>query len=194
VNTASRTGDLMGSVTYNFNGTMIGVAKSLGNLTDQHSETSLVMSQSFNSFFAEVQLGVVGMRESLFSGWEGQRYQATLGYDAVYASPFVQLEYRPLSNGFSTLDATGVYVGLETDALKVQLPEATVTSRLLAKVGYESSAEKLLGQYALTPNTGAAAFVEWSGGLSLSNGLEFATGLTVGSKDTAFKLNVSFEY
>lgn len=193
LNTASRTGDLAGSVTFNLNGTMFGISQALGNMSDRHSETSLVVSQSVNNFFAEVQFGSVGMRESVLSGWEGQRYQATVGYDAAYVSPFVQLEYRPLSNGISTLDATGVYVGLETDALRMQLPEATLTSRLLAKVGYESTAEKLLGEYALRPNTGAAAFVEWTGGLSLSNGLEVATGLTLGSNNAGVKLNVSFE-
>ena len=193
LNTVARTGDVSGFVTYNLNGTMIGFAQALGNAHDQHSESSLVMSHSFNNFFAEVQMGVVGIRESLFSGWEGQRYQATLGYDAAYASPFVQLEYRPLSNGFNTLDATGVYVGLETDALKVQLPEATFTSRLLTKIGYESSAEKLFGEYSMKANGGASAYVEWSSGLFLSNGLELATGLTLGSKDVGFKMNVSFE-
>lgn len=193
LNAVARTGNVSGFVTVNLNGTMIGFAQALANAHDQHSESSLVMSQSFDNFFAEVQMGVGGIRESLFSGWEGHRYQATLGYDAAYASPFVQLEYRPLSNGFNTLDATGVYVGLETDALKVQLPEATFTSRLLAKIGYESSSEKLFGEYSMKANAGASAYVEWSAGLSVTNGLEFATGFTLGTKDAGFKVNVSFE-
>lgn len=144
------------------------------------------------NFFIEAQAGYVGVREGQFSGWEGQRYQATFGYDAAVVSPFIQVEYRPLSNGFSTLNATGVYVGLESDVMTVELADATVTSSVLAKIGYESSSETMFGQ-SLKPNQSAAAFVEWNAGLKLSQEFEVKSALTLGSKDQSVKLNVAFE-
>lgn len=192
VNTVSRSGNISGSVAYNLNGTVFGLAQALGNVQDQHYETSLIISQSYSNFFIEVQMGVVGMRENLFSGWEGQRYQATLGYDAVLGSPFFQLEYRPLSNGFSTLDATAIYVGLESDVVTVELTDAKFTSSVIAKVGYESTHQAMFGQ-SLKPNQGGAAFVEWNGALTLSSGLELKSVLTLGSNDQSVKLNVTLE-
>ena len=191
--TSSKTADIIGSVTYNMNGTVIGMVQSIGNMVGTHSESSLLVSQSIGNFFIEGQAGFVGVRDGLFSGWEGQRYQATLGYDAAYVSPFVQFEYRPLTNGFTTLDAVGAYVGLESDVLKVQLADAVFTSTVLAKVGYESATETLFTGQSLQSNKGGAAFVEWNGGLKLSSGLEVKSALTLGSKQNTVKLNIAFE-
>lgn len=191
--TSGKTSDVVGSVTYNINGTVLGVIQSYNNTVDLHAETSLLVSQSMGNFFIEGQAGFVGVREGQFSGWEGQRYQATLGYDAAHVSPFIQLEYRPLTNGFSTLDATGVYVGLESDVLKVQMHEGTLTSTVLAKVGYESASETLFTGHSLRSNQGTSAFVEWTGGLKLSNGFEVESALTLGSNDQTAKLNIAFE-
>ncbi|MDP3935807.1 MAG: hypothetical protein Q8Q56_02320, partial [Alphaproteobacteria bacterium] len=193
VNTAGRTADVVGSVTYNINGTVLGVIQSFGNMVDTHSESSLLISQSMGRFFIEGQAGFVGGREELFSGWEGQRYQVILGYDAAYVSPFVQFEYRPLTNRISTLDAIEAYVGLESDVIKVQLADALFTSTVLAKAGYESATETVFSGYSLQANQSAAAFVEWNGGLKLSNGFEVKSFLTLGSKEKTVKLNIAFE-
>jgi hypothetical protein len=190
--TSGKSSDVVGSVTYNLNGTVMGVVQSYNNTVDLHAETSVLLSQSIGNFFIEAQAGYVGVREGQFSGWEGQRYQATFGYDAAVVSPFIQVEYRPLSIGFSTLNATGVYVGLESDVMTVELADATFTSSVLAKVGYESSSETMFGQ-SLKPNQSAAAFVEWNAGLKLSQGFEVKSALTLGSKDQSVKLNVAFE-
>jgi hypothetical protein len=190
--TSGKSSDVVGSVTYNLNGTVMGVVQSYSNTVDLHAETSVLLSQSIGNFFIEAQAGYVGVREGQFSGWEGQRYQATFGCDAAVVSPFIQVEYRPLSNGFSTLNATGVYVGLESDVMTVELVDATFTSSVLAKVGYESTHETMLGQ-SLKPNQSAAAFVEWKAGLKLSQGFEVKSALTLGSKDQSVKLNVAFE-
>jgi hypothetical protein len=193
LNTAGRTTDVVGSVTYNINGTVIGAVQSFGNMVDRHFESSVLVSQSIGNFFIEGQAGFIGVQEGLLSGWEGQRYQVTLGYDTAYVSPFIQLEYRPLSNGFSTLDATGVYMGVESDVLKVQLADAVFTSTVLAKVGYESATETLFTGHSLRANQCGAAFVEWNGGLKLSSGFEVKSALTLGSKDKTVKLNIAFE-
>lgn len=190
--TSGKSSDVVGSVTYNLNGTVVGMVQSYNNTVDLHAETSVLISQSVGNFFIEAQAGYVGVREGQFSGWEGQRYQATFGYDAAAVSPFVQVEYRPLSNGFSTLDATAMYVGLESDVITVELTDAKFTSSVLAKIGYESTHQAMFGQ-SLKPNQGGAAFIEWNGALTLSSGLELKSALTLGSKEQSVKLNVAFE-
>lgn len=193
VNTSSRTTDLIGSATYKVNTAVVGFIQGFGNANTLYSESSLLLSESFNQIFIEGQAGFVKSSEGLLSTWEGARYQLTVGYDAAIISPFIQFNYTPLHGILSNLDSKGISIGFETDILKIQAAEATFSSNVLIKIGYESSTESLLDGKSLKPNQGVSMYLDWTGKLLLSSGLKMETGLTLGPKDKSVKFNIKFE-
>lgn len=193
VNTSSSTTDLIGSATYKLNSAVVGLIQGFGNANILYSESSLLLSKSFNHFFIEGQTGFVKFSDGLLSTWEGSRYQVSVGYDTGIISPFIQFNYTPLHGILSTLDSQGIYIGFETDVLKIQTAEATFSSNVLMKIGYESSTESLLDGKSLKPNQGVSMSVDWTGKLLLSAGLKMETGLTLGPKDKSVKFNINFE-
>jgi hypothetical protein len=195
VNTNNHNANIVGSAAYKLNDTVISFIQSYVNqyVLRSQLESSLLLSQSYKDFFIEGQAGFITSNKDA-GNWCGHRYQLTLGYDAAIASPFAQISYTSLENDRKgTLGATGIYVGLDTDIISLQQSQTTVTSQILMKVGYEVAIETLGSGMLLRPNQGWSAFVEWNGNLKLSDGLNVATSLTLGSSDPLVRISVNFE-
>lgn len=175
-----RESNAVGSLAYNLNGWVAGVVHGyINDMKVNTHESAVMISKSFKGVFVEGQVGDVSGQNKYDHHITGNRYLVTLGCDASVVSPFVQ--YQHLST--EAAESRGLYVGLDTDELSVQTSDATLTSKLLAKVGYESGF-----------NTNVSVYVEWTSGLKLSNGLEISNTLNIGSNDRHLKLNLSYEY
>lgn len=175
-----RESNAVGSLAYNLNGWVVGVVHGyINDMKVNTHESAVMVSKSFKRVFVEGQVGDVSGQNKYDHHITGNRYLVTLGCDASVVSPFVQ--YQHLSA--EAAERRGLYVGLDTDELSVQTSDATLTSKLLAKAGYESGF-----------NTNVSVYVEWTSGLKLRNGLEITNTLNIGSNDQHLKLNLSYEY
>ena len=180
LDTTGKSSDAVGSMAYNLNGWgagfVHGYAKTINQL--ETNESAVMVSKSFKGLFVEGQVGSISGVNRQSQQIAGTRYLVTLGYDSAKVSPFVQYQHLRLVE----VEKKGVYVGLDTDVLSVQTSDATLTSKVLAKVGYEPGFK-----------TNISAYVEWSSALKLSDGVEISHALNLGTNDQAVKLNVSFE-
>lgn len=174
--------DAVGAVAYNFNGWVAGVVHGYVNEKVNMHESAVMISRSFKGFFVEGQMGAVSGANTYGQHIAGSRYLTTLGYDGSRVSPFLQYQHLSQGTEFGEVEKHGVYVGLDTDVLSVQTSDAILTSKILAKIGYEAGFK-----------TNVSAYLEWAGGLKLSNGVEISNTLNIGSGDQQLKLSLSFE-
>jgi hypothetical protein len=200
VSSAKSTEAATGSVAYRLGNTVIGAIQGYANSgagfsTDSRQlETSVVASHSFGSFFVEGQVGSVSANDIHLSDWSGYRSQITLGLDAEFVSPFVQLAHRQLDrSGVFNLSETTGYVGLDAEVAKLAADTYSIDTRLLAKAGYGSknlsSNSKDLGS-----TTGFSGSVEWSSSLNLNSGVTFSSNLALDTlAGSSAAVNVSLD-
>jgi hypothetical protein len=185
VSSAKATEATTGSVAYRLGNTVIGAIQGYANSgagfgTDSRQlETSVVVSQSFGSFFIEGQIGSVSATDVHLSDWSGLRSQVTLGLDTTFVSPFVQLTHRQLDrSGVFDLSETTAYVGLDMDIAKLAADTYSIDTRLLAKAGYGSK-HWVGGSKDFGSTTGFTGSVEWSASLNLNSGVAFSSNLAL---------------
>ncbi|MCP5322506.1 MAG: hypothetical protein H6492_00640 [Candidatus Paracaedibacteraceae bacterium] len=159
-----------GTVAYKIGNTLLGAIHTHANTgvgfgeNGRQTETSVVASHNFGSFFVEGQLGHVSANDVNFKDWSGVRSQLTLGYDFDWGAPFVQAVHRD----FGKTTDTAAYAGVEVNMSEIKGDTYTFTTNGVFKLGYHSDND-LVGM------------LEVRGSLNLNNGISFSSNLTVGT-------------
>jgi hypothetical protein len=144
-------------------------------------ETGVLLSRSFNGMYIEGQASMISGAYRNDTEIKGNRYQFTFGYDSANVSPFLQYQYLTEGTKFGNTALQGVYFGLDTDLISYQIHETNLTSKLLAKAGYEfGSHDKLSG------------YLEWDSSIKFNGGLEFSSTVQIDAKSNVFKLSFSY--
>lgn len=199
VDSAKATEATTGSVAYRLGNTVIGAMQAYANsgegfgLDGRQLETSVIASQSFGNYFAEAQIGSVSAADVHHADWSGVRSLFTVGYDAAFVSPFVQLSHRQLNrDSVVSLNDTAAFVGLDADIAGLAADTYSLNTRLLAKVGYGTYDWNADSRH--LSNTGSVrGSVEWSASLNLNSGVTFSTKLgldTLAGSSAAFNVSL----
>ncbi|MCP5322434.1 MAG: hypothetical protein H6492_00260 [Candidatus Paracaedibacteraceae bacterium] len=200
VDSAKATEATTGSVAYRLGNTVIGAMQSYANsgegfgIDGRQLETSVIASQSFGNYFAEAQIGSVSAADVHHADWSGVRSQFTVGYDAAFVSPFVQLSHRQLNrDSVVSLNDTAAFVGLDADIAGLSADTYSLNTRLLAKVGYGTHDDWNAGSRYLGNAGSVRGSVEWSASLNLNSGVTFSTNLgldTLAGSSAAFNVSL----
>jgi hypothetical protein len=172
VDGAKSTTGTSGTVAYKMGNTVLGIVHAYANagegfeVDSRQTETSIAVSQSIGNVFIEGQLGYIGTHEVHSADMTGNRYQLSVGFDTETVSPFVQVAYRD----FGKQSDAAAYVGAELNIDSLKTEAYVLDMNLNAKAGVNSKTE-------------FTASLEWSGSLSLNNGISFKTDLTLGTTE-----------
>jgi hypothetical protein len=166
---ASWMGKINGIVSYKIKNTVVGTVFDIQNKAHlKQTEASILLSHSYHNIFLEGQLG------SVYTSTEnGTRAQATIGYDAKYISPFIQLNHQ----SWATHSHTTGYLGLEVGSADFKLDTAQLSGSLITKLG-----------------TNGSACLSWNGQLNLSEGLHMDGNLELTPLDSKMSFSISRDF
>lgn len=193
------TAEMVGSVAYHMGNAVFGFIQSYANEGNNFSagsnqvESSALLSYSFGGAFVEGQAGIVSTKNWNAHNWSGGRYQLTLGYDSAYVAPFIQYSCRTLNkDNISNSFVYSMQIGLDVDVLEYKYIDSKIDSKMLVKVGYESTTETLIASNnSLLPNSKFVAQADWLTTLSLNSGIKVAAGVSLNQQNHSFQLSFS---
>jgi hypothetical protein len=155
--------------------------KKLGHNGSQ-KEYAVLIAQSFNSFFIEGGAGGILVNSFNNHNWLGYKAQVTLGYDADYLSPFVQIHNVNLANDSIRANETIIYLGFDAASTTLNLDSAKVKLNLVGKLGL--TAAHSLPTHSLSMN---AKFI-------FTEGVCMGTSLDLDAADSKLSISIALDY